>query len=296
MGILEGGASASTRARLDAFRRALSGLGFQEGTNLELVYRFAGGDAKQLPELAADLVRTRPDVIVAGPSQAIAAAKRATTSIPIVMTENEDPVAFGFVASLARPGNNVTGMTNMTADLVGKRLQLLKELVPHLRRVAVLRNPSNFANLVQWRETQSAARTLAIQVFPVDVRSPDDIDTSSKTLPHLPADAALVFADGMISSNTARVVQLFAAQRLPAVYSLDPFVAAGGLLFFGASSAAIWIGAANYVARILNGARPEDLPVQRPTTFELTVNLKTARSLGIVVPQSILLRADQIIR
>jgi len=296
VGILTGNTLASDRPLLDSFRRTLSGLGYQEGKNLDIVYRGAGGDYKRLPEFAADLVRAKPDAIVAAGTPMIAAAKRATTSVPIVMTDNPDPVGFGFIVSLARPGGNITGTMNMNAELNGKRLQLLKELVPRLQRVAVLRNPSNSGNLAEWRVAESVARTLGIAAFAVDIRSADQIDGALKTIPHLRADAILVLPDAATVGNAAHVVQLVAAQRMPAIYSLDVFTAVGGLMVYAASSVAIWSQTATYVDRILKGAKPADLPVEQPTTFELIVNLKTARNLGITFPQSILLRATEIIR
>ena len=297
VGILSGRTPASDRRNLDAFRRTLSGLGYEEGKNLEFVYRFAGGYLKRLPELAAELVQAKPDVIVAEGYTMIAAAKRATTSVPIVMAENGvDPVGSGVIASFARPGGNITGMTSMRTDSDGKRLQLLKELVPRLRRVAVVRNPSDPGNLAGWRATESAAHTIGIAPVAIDIRAPDQIDTALKTLPDVRAGAITVFSNPVMNSNVARIVRLVAAQRLPAVYSVDAYMAAGGLMFFGASEAALWSQAATYVDKILKGAKPADLPVERPTTFELVVNLKAAREIGITVPQSILLRATEIIR
>jgi putative tryptophan/tyrosine transport system substrate-binding protein len=296
VGILSGSTLAYDRPSLDAFRRAMAGLGYQEGTNLDIVYRSSGGDLKRLPELAAGLVRAKPDVIVGAANLSIAAAKRATTSIPIVMTGVSDPLGLGFVASLARPGGNITGVANMNGDLNGKRLQLLKELVPGLRRVAVTRNPDIPATLLQWREAESAARTAGVQAFAIDIRSSNQIDGALKTVAHQHADAVIVLPDTVTLSNAPHVVRRMAELRLPAIYQTDPFIAAGGLMAYGATRIADWSRAATYVARILKGANPADLPVERPTTFELTVNLKTARSLGITVPQSILLSATQVIR
>jgi len=296
VGILTAGTTAARRPLVDAFRRAMAGLGYREGTNLEIIYRFAGGDVNRLPALAVDLVRAKPDVIVAANTASVAAAKRATTSIPIVMTATSDPVGSGFIASLARPGGNVTGTTNMNTELEGKRLQLLKELVPHLQRVAVLRNISNFANLDSWRETQNVARTMGIEVIAVDIRSPNQIDATLGAVPHLHAGAILVLNDAVLASNAASIVRLVAAQRIPAVYGLGRYTVAGGLMVYGDSEIADWARSATYVDRILKGAKPADLPVERPTTFELVVNLKTARTLGIIVPQSILLRATDIIQ
>ena len=296
VGILSGDTLASARPTVDAFRRTLSSLGYQEGKNLEILYRFTGGGLKRLPEVAAELVEAKPDVIVANGTPVIAAAKHATTSIPIVMTITPDPVGSGFIASLSRPDGNITGMADMNAELTGKRLQLLKELEPNLRRVAVLRDPANPGNLIQWREAEKVARPIGIQVFAIDLGSPDQIDPAFKRIPQLRTDAILVLGGAVTTSYAARVVQLIAEQRLPAVYSQSFYTADGGLMSYGFPPIATWRQAATYVDRILKGANPADLPVERPTTFELIVNLKTARNIGITVPQSILLRADQVIR
>jgi putative tryptophan/tyrosine transport system substrate-binding protein len=280
----------------DAFFHTLSGLGYQEGKNLEIDYRGADGDYARLPDLAAEIVRAKPDVIVASSAPAIAAAKRATASIPIVMGQSPDPIGSGFVASLARPGGNVTGLTNIGVELAGKWLQLLGELVPRMQRLAVMRNPANPPDLAIWHEAQSMARTMKIQVVAVDIAASNQIDAVFKTIPQLHADAILVLPTGVVVANTRRVVRLIAEQRLPAVYGADVFTAAGGLISYAASEASIWSQVASYVDRILKGAKPADLPVERPTTFELVVNLKTAHAMGITVPQSILLRADQVIK
>jgi len=244
VGILTARTPASEHRNVDAFRRAMSSLGYREGTNLEILYRFSEGNLRRLPELAADLVRAKPDAIVASASPAIAATQRATMSVPIVMVEASDPVGSGFVASLARPGGNITGTTNMNTELNGKRLQLLKELVPRLRRVAVIRNPTNPGNLTQWRMAASAARALRIQVLAVDIHSPDQIDAALQTLPRLRVDAILVSADPVIFGNATRIVRLVAAQRLPAAYEEAGFMADGGLMFYGVSEVAIWSQAA----------------------------------------------------
>lgn len=296
VGILTARTPAFDRPLLDAFRRAMAALGYREGINLEIVYRGAGGNMKRLPQLAAEIVRAKPDVIVASAVLAIAAAKRATTSVPIVMAEVSDPVSAGFIASLARPGGNITGGANMDAELAGKRLQLLKELVPHLRCIAVVRNPANPATMAQWRGAESVLGTSGISQVAIDIRSADQIDAALKTVAHQHVDAIIVLPDAVTLNNAARIVRLVAAQRLPAIYQQVTFIAVGGLIAYGTSEIADWRRAATYVDRILKGAKPADLPVEQPTTFELVVNLKTARSLGITVPQSILLQATQVIR
>ena len=285
----------SGQSNRGAFLGALSGLGYQQGKNLEIIQRTVT-DVTLLPELAADLVREKPDVIVAGGNLVIAALQRATTSVPIVMTQNADPVGVGFIASLAHPGGNISGATNMNAALVGKQLQLLKELVPHLRRVVVVRDPASAANLLMWREAESLEATIGAHFVALDIRSANEIDRALSTLPHFGADAVFVFADNVINANGPRIVRLVAAQRLPAMYQDSGFTAAGGLMSYGADPNDSWRRAATYVARILKGAKPADLPVAQPTVFELVVNLKAAHAIGITVPQSILVRADQVIR
>jgi putative tryptophan/tyrosine transport system substrate-binding protein len=296
VGILTARTVASDRPFLDAFRRAMSSLGYEAGKNLEIVYRYTSGQNTRLSVLAAELVRANVDVIVASSSPAIAAVQHATTSVPIVMLQTSEP--FRFVASLARPGGNITGMDPMEAELEGKRLQLLKELVPRIQRVAVMRDPSNPGNLVSWREAQSVAHRLGIEAFAVDVRSAQQIDAAFETIRRLDADAVLVLPAGVFNLRAAHIVRLVTAQRLPAVYSLVENVPAqlGELMMYGASNVAAWGQAAGYVDRILKGAKPADLPIERPTTFELIVNLKAAHDIGITVPQSILLRADRVIR
>lgn len=279
-----------------AFFHTLAGLGFREGKNLEIDYRGADGNVERLSGLAAEIVRTKPDVIVASSSPAIAAAKRATTSIPIVMGNSVDPVGSGFVASLARPGANITGPTNIDVELVGKWLQLLGEVAPRMQRIAVTRNPTNSTDLAIWREAERAARTMRMQVVAVDFASPNQIEGAFRTIAHLHADAILVLPDGVTVANARRVVQLVAAQHLPAVYGAYFFPTVGGLMSYTASETGIWSQAASYVDRILKGAKPADLPVERPTTFDLIVNLKAAHSLGITVPQSLLLQATEVIR
>ena len=232
VGILRTG---NNPAVLAAFRRTLSGLGYNEGKNLEIVDRSAGGYDKRLPELAAEIVRAKPDVIVTGGTTSTAAAQRATTSVPIVMATGTDPIRSGFIASLARPGGNITGVTNVDVELEGKRLELLKELVPHLQRVAVIGNSANLADAALWRETGRAGRTIGVAAVAVDIRTPDQIDAALKAIPLLHAGAILVVADPLLGSNAARIVRFAAAQRLPAIYAPDPFTEVGELMIYGPS-------------------------------------------------------------
>ena len=281
---------------LDAFRRALSGLGYTEGRNLEIIVRAADGDMQRIPGLAADLVRRKPDAILAVGSAAIAALKRATTSIPIVMTESTDPVGAGFIASLAHPGGNITGVADMDVELNGKWLQLFGELVPHLQRVAVAGNPLNPGNRLMQRAATRLAGTIGMTAFAVDIPSADRIDTALSALRQRRADALIVLGDPVTVLEAAHVVRLVTAQKVPAIYEQDSFIAAGGLMYYSSSDKAMFVQAASYVDQILKGANPGELPAARPTTFDLVVNLKAARAIGITIPQSILLQATQIIR
>jgi len=296
VGIITGRTPTYDRPLVDAFRRTLASAGYQDGKNLQIVYRSSGGDRKRLPELAVELVGAQPDVIVANGPDTIRAAKRATTTIPIVMVESLDPVALGFVANWARPGGNITGMANMNMSLIGKWLQLLKELVPHVRRVAVLVNPATTGVLTEVREAERLAKTIGIETVDLPIESAGRVDAALKTLSQLHVGAILELPGPINSSNGARIVRDVAVLRLPAIYANGTFADLGGLMSYGPSETGIWNGAATYVDRILKGAKPADLPVVNPTIFELIINLKTAHTLGITFPQSILLRADRIIR
>ena len=290
------------RAAEEAFRQGLRALGYVEGQNLVLEYRYAEGSAERLPDLAAELVQRKVDVIVAGGTAAIHAAQQATRTIPIVMTASFDPVQEGFVASLARPGGNITGLSFLSAELPGKRLELLKETVPQSTRIAVLWNPVGpgyASRQVLLDNLTGAAQALGLHLHVVEVRRADEVDAAFAALPQARADALLVMDDALVLSSGRlgeRLADLAATSRLPAMYEWREWVVAGGLMAYGPSLQAIYRRAATYVGKILIGAKPADLPVERPVKFELVINLKTAKTLGITIPPLFLFRADEVIQ
>ena len=278
-----------------AFRLGLRELGWVEGKNISIEYRYADGRHDRLADLAADLVRLKVDVIVTFATSDTLAAKKATKVIPIVMVVVGDPVAQGLVESLARPGGNVTGLSQMLQGLGGKRLELLKEIVPALSRVAVLWNPLSVSATLNWKEIQQAARQLGIQLHSLEVRSPNDFDQALEDAIRARAGALVTLADPVTGANLKRIAGLAAKSRLPSIYHDSAFADAGGLLTYGAHRPDLYRRAATYVDKILKGAKPGDLPIEQPTKFELVVNLKTAKALGITIPQSVRFRADRVI-
>jgi len=279
---------------LEAFRQGLRSLGYIEGQNLLIEYRYAGGKDALLPDLAAQLVHLNPDVILTWTVVGARVAKQATATIPIVSGSMSDPVAAGLVASLARPGGNLTGLTSLTPQLSAKRLQLISEVVPGLSRVAVLSTPNPTAQL-GLRETEVAARSLGVRLQALDVRSPDDLDSAFSAIVRERAGGVIVLADALFIQHRKRLVDLAAKHRLPAIYFGKEHVDAGGLMSYAPSFPDMFRRAAYYVDRILKGAKPADLPVEQPTKFELVVNLKTAKALGLTIPQSVLARTDHVI-
>ena len=274
---------------------ALAELGWIEGKNLVVERRYAENRPERLPELAAELVRLNVDVIVAIGTPGPLAAKRATSTIPIVMAAAGDPLGSGLVASLARPGGNVTGMSLMAPDLGGKRLELLKELLPRLARVAVFRNAANPYAAIVFRETQAAGPTLGIEVQSLEVRSPDDFDGAFGIARRQRPDALITVEDPLTFSHRKRIADFAIGQQLPSLHGIREFAAAGGLMSYGASLADLYRRAAGYVDKILRGAKPADLPVQQPSKFEFVVNLKTARTLGLRIPDKLVALADEVI-
>lgn len=295
VGMLETISATSNAANLDAFREGLRELGYVEGRNFILEYRSSDGQDKRFVELAAELVRLNVDVIVARGSPASLAAKNATSTIPIVMSRTGDPVRSGLVTTLARPGGNVTGLSSQSVDTEAKRLELLRELTPGLKRIAALSNMGTPNSPPQWKEIETAARSLGIESQLLDVRRPEDLQTAFDAASRQHADALVVGQDGLLQSNRKRIVDLAMAHRLPAIYRSMEFVEAGGLIGYGPHYPDLYRRTALYVDKILKGARPGDIPIEQPTRFELVINLKTAKALGIAIPQSILLRADQLI-
>src|SRR5213594_1479201 len=295
IGLLSQGSPTSGQHIREAFRQGLREVGYVDGQNIVIEYRYAEGKAERLPDLAAELLRLKVDVIVAGGTPAPLAAKRATRTIPIVMAAAGDPVGTGLVASLAQPGGNVTGLSNFSAELTGKRLQLLKEVVPGVSRVAVLWNAANPVAALLMRETEAAARTLGVQVQSLEVRGLDDFENALPAAISGGAGALFVIDDPLVFSSRMRIADFAARNRLPATAFYKEFAKAGGLMAYGPNLTDQFRRAAIYVDKILKGAKPADLPVEQPTKFELVINLKTAKALGLTIPQSVLLRADQVI-
>jgi putative ABC transport system substrate-binding protein len=281
---------------LEAFRQGLRELGYVEGQTITIEYRFAEGRPERLPALAAELVRLKVDVIVTGAPSAPEAAKLATSTIPIVFAGAGDAVAVGLVASLARPGGNITGLAAMAPEVVGKQLELLKEVALKVSRVAVLQNPSNPSHPFVLRQAEGAARALGLQLQILEARTPAEIDAAFAAMRSQRAGGVLVLRDALFLTQRTQIAALAAKSRLPTVYGFREQAEAGGLMAYGASVPLIYRRAATYVDKILKGAKPADLPVEQPTKFELVVNLKTAKGLGLTIPQSILVRADRVIQ
>jgi putative ABC transport system substrate-binding protein len=280
----------------EAFRQGLHELGYVEGQNIAIEYRSAEGKYEGLPGLAAELVRLKVNVIVAASPPATEAAKQATSTIPIVFTVSGDPVAEGFVASLARPGGNLTGLATISPELVGKQLEMLKTVAPKVSRVAVLQNPDQPSHARAVRQAADAARALAVQLQVLKARNPSEIDAAFAAMSSQRAGGVLVLRDAVFRAQGAQIVALAAKSRLPAMYGLREQAEAGGLMAYGASVPQLFRRAATYVDKILKGAKPADLPVEQPTKFELVINLKTAKALGLTIPPSLLGQADLVIQ
>jgi putative tryptophan/tyrosine transport system substrate-binding protein len=296
IGLLSSFSPSDTALWHKAFRQGLLELGWVEGKNIGIEYRYAEGRSDRLPGLAADLVRLKVDIIVAAITPEALAAKNATNTIPIVVASMGDPVESRLVESLAHPGGNLTGLTNIPAEQVGKRLELLKEIIPKLSRVAVLWDPQNPTSTLAWKEIQLPARQLGIQLHSLEVRSPNDLDRAFEAATKARAGALAIMPSLVFVANFKRLADFAAKSSLPSVYHLRAFADAGGLVAYGADRADLFRRAATYVDKILKGAKPADLPVQLPTKFELVINLKTAKQLGLTIPRSVLLRTDEVIQ
>jgi ABC-type uncharacterized transport system substrate-binding protein len=281
--------------RVEPLRAGLRDLGYVEGQNIVIEYRWAEGKYDRFPDLAAELVRLKVDIIVTGGTPSTQAAMQATKTIPIVMVGTGDPLRTGLIASLARPGGNVTGLTQLGAEVAGKRLQILKDTVPNVSRVAFLRNRASPAHVPYFNELQAAARGLRLTLQSVEVQEPYEFERAFAEMMRERPDALIVTADAIHQLRQAWIVEFAAKRRLPALYQLKEYVEAGGLMSYGASITDNYRRAATYVDKILKGAKPSDLPVEQPTKFELVINLKTAKALGLTIPQTLLLRADQVI-
>ena len=296
IGVLVSTSPSLTASRDEALRQGLRELGYVEGHNIIMEYRYAEGKLDRLPNLAADLVRLKVDVIVTGGTRVTAAAKQATSTIPIVVGGAGDLVRAGLIGSLSSPGGNVTGVSRLSPDFIGKRLELLKEAIPKPIRVAALLNPDNPGYGPSLREIEVAARALGITLQSLAVRSPNDFESAFGAAAKGRADALFVMADALFNSYLTRIVELAAKNRLPAMYDRSDFVEAGGLMSYGVNLADLSRRAAYYVDQILKGAKPADLPVEQPTKFELVINLKAAKQIGLTIPPEVLARADKVIK
>ena len=295
VGYLSAASPAAVSGRIEAFRRGLRELGYVEGSNIAIEARYAEGRLDRLPDLAADLVRLKVDVIVTAAPSSTRAVKQATLTIPIVMAGvGGDPVTAGFVASLARPGGNVTGLTSISDELTEKQLELVKEIVPRLSRVSVF--GTSPLNASVYKRAKLAGGALQVRLEFLDIQGPKDIEIAFERARKGRADAGLVLTGPVLESHRTKVAELAATNRLPTMYPFPEFLKSGGLVSYGVNLADLYHRAATYVDKILKGhAKPADLPVEQPTKFELVINLKTAKALGLTIPQSVLLRADQVI-
>jgi putative ABC transport system substrate-binding protein len=296
IGYLAGGSRPADGALPASLRQALLELGYIEGKNVAYIGRWADGRRDRLPALAAELVALKVDLIVAPGSPAAAAAREATSTIPIVIALAADPVGVGLIASLARPGGNVTGYSDNATALSAKRLEILKEAVPTASRIAVLWNAQDQSMTLRYREIDRAARVLGVSVQPLGVREPDDFDRAFAAMNRDRPDALFLVADALTNLNRKRVLDFAEAHHVPAMYEFAPLVHEGGLISYGASFDDMYQRVASYIDKILKGANPSELPVEEPTRYYLVVNLKTAKALGLTIPQSLLLRADEVIQ
>jgi len=296
IGLLFTATPSAAAARIEAFRQGLRELGYVEGKNILIEQRYAEGQLNHMNELAAELVRLKVDVIVTIGPAATRPAKEATHAIPIVMGVDDDPVGNGFVASLARPGGNITGLASLAPEIGGKQLELLKEIVPRLSRVAVLGTSTQPGNAQSLREAEVAAGALAVKLQYLDVLSPKDIEPVFRTASNGRAEAVLVLRASIFFSHRKQIVDLAAKRQLPAMYYTTEYVEEGGLMTYGVSITDLFRRAATYVDKILKGAKPAELPIEQPTKFELVINLKTAKRIGLTISPNVLARADRVIK
>jgi ABC-type uncharacterized transport system substrate-binding protein len=296
VGVLLALPQAAIADRIRAYQEGLRELGYFEGKTILMDYRSADGKFDRLSDLPRELVRLKVNVIVTGGPTATRPAKEATTEIPIVMAQDTDPVGNGFVASLARPAGNITGLSNYHPDLSGKQLELLKEIIPRLARVAIVGNSNEPGNAQALKETEVAARALGLQPYYFDARDAKAIETVLRSARKEGADAVLVLSSPIATSHRKELAEIAAKSRIPAMYQVSESVEAGGLMTYGVSTADLWRRAAIYVDKILKGAKPANLPVEQPTKLELVINLKTAKQIGLTIPPNVLARADRVIR
>jgi putative ABC transport system substrate-binding protein len=297
IGYLAGATPSGVSARTEAFRQGLRELGYVEGKNIAIEWRFAEGKLDRLAGLAAELVRLKVDIIVSGGADVTLVVKEVTVTIPIVMTQDRDPVGSGFVASLARPGRNITGLSLLSPELSGKRLELLKEIVPKLARVAVFGTSTRPGSALDLKEIELAAGVLGVKLQYSDVLNPKDIETAFRAASKGQADGVLMNVSGPVAtSRRTEIAELAVKSRLPVIYTRQEYVEDGGLLSYGVSIKDLDRRAATYVDKILKGAKPADLPVEQPKKFEFIINLKAAKQIGLTIPPNVLARADRVIR
>jgi putative tryptophan/tyrosine transport system substrate-binding protein len=297
IGVLFASTPAATAHLLDGLRQGLREHGYVEGQHIILERRYGQAGTERMSDVAAELVRLKVDVLVAATDPATAALRQQTQTIPIVMANGTDPVGTGFVASLARPGGNVTGLSALSPELSGKRLGLLREVAPGLSRAAIIWNPDVRGALFDYKETEAAARSMRLQLQSVEVSRSEDLDRAFSAVTNQRAQALIVQTPNpVLFANRSQIASFAQRTRLPSMYGQKEFADAGGLMTYGPNTADLWRRAATYVDKILKGAKPADLPVEQPTTFELVINLKTAKALKLTIPQTLLLRADQVIQ
>jgi len=296
VGFLDPTSRAVSNARIESFQQGLRKFGYIEGKNIVIEYRFADGKSELLQNFANELVRLNVDIIVTRAIPGAVAAKQATSKIPIVFVGVADAVAAGLVASLARPGGNITGLTSLAPELSGKRLELLREIVPKVSRVSVLRNPSNAGDPIIWKETEAAAQALGLELQSLQVRGAEDLENAFESAIKGHGQALMPLTDPLLQSHRKQIVDLAAKSRLPGIYPDSEYTESGGLMSYAANPLEFYSHAASYVDKILKGAKPADLPVEQPTKFELVINLKAAKQIGLTVPPNVLARADRVIR
>ena len=295
VGMLDLTPAALNAANIDAFRKEMRRLGYAEGTNLVIEYRSGAGRPERFPDLAAELLRLNVDLIVTRGTPAVLAAKKATTTLPIVMAAIGEPLETGAVASLARPGGNVTGLSAFVTELTAKRVEIMREVLPALSRIALLDNMANGSVPAQWDEAKRAAAAFGLQAHLHDVRKPEDIEPAFGAIAAQRIDALLCGLDSVVIANRARVIELASGQRLPAIYASREFIEDGGLLSYGTHYGDLYRRAAIYVDKIFKGGKPAELPVEQPTKLEIVINLKTAKAFGLPIPPTLLARADEVI-
>ena len=296
IGYLSYGSAEIEKSQLGALQQGLRELGYLEGKNIVIEQRYAAGRSEKLPELLAELIRLKLDVLVVAGEPVVHAAKKATSAIPIVMVTIPDPVGTGLIASLAHPGGNVTGLSDFHAGVITKRFEVLKDVVPLMSRVAVLLNPANHSNLLQLKDIQAAAPSFRVTIISLEVKGPDDFDDTFATIGKERPGAVLVVGDRLFATHQKRIFEFVGKTRLPAIYSQRGYVDAGGLMSYGTNFADQYRRAATYVVKILKGAEPADLPVEQATKFELVINLKVAKQIGLTIPPNVLYQADKVIK